>query len=531
MSDLYGTHENESIKSRQLRELKDVKFALDQSAIVAVTDKRGKIIFVNDKFCEVSKYSREELIGRDHRLINSGYHAKEFIKDLWATISSGKVWRGELRNRAKDGNVYWVDTTIVPFLDDEGIPERYIAIRYETTERKLAEEHLLRAQRMESIGTLAGGIAHDLNNILSPILIATGILQQRQNDPELEKWLEVIRENTERGAALLRQVLDFARGMEGERRPVQIDHILKDLINVFADTLPKNINFSVRTDDKLEVIEADATQVQQVLINLCINARDAMPEGGNLNLTAANVMIVEEPARKHIDLKPGRYLCITVTDTGAGIDEQNIGRIFDPFFTTKPVGKGTGLGLSTALTIVKSHGGSIDVESKSGEGTKFTVYFPASIRAAEYREQIENEISAGGSGETVLVVDDEENIREAIKATLENAGYNPETAADGIAALAIFAKRSKEFAVVLTDLAMPYMDGLTLIRGLKTINPNVKIIVMSGLINRKEMDGLSELGVTTILNKPFTADSVVEAFATVQKNDRKIVLGGGCGIF
>jgi len=498
-----------------LKELSDIKFALDESAIVAITDQTGKITYVSDKFCEISKYSREELIGQDHRIVNSSYHPKEFIRNLWTTIANGKVWRGEIRNLAKDGATYWVDTTIVPFLDERGKPYQYVAIRYDITEQKRIENQLLRAQRMESIGTLAGGIAHDFNNILAPILMATEMLQLSAYDKETHRWLAIIRENSERGADLVRQVLTFARGMEGERIIVQVKHIVKDLIKILKQTLPKSINVKHDIEPELWIIQADPTQIHQVLMNLCINARDAMPMGGTLTITAENIVLDENYARVHIDAKPGEYLLITVSDTGAGIPVEIQDRIFDPFFTTKEIGKGTGLGLATALTIVRSHGGFINVYSDAGRGTKFSVYIPTAKLEEGSRKSIEPGTFPRGSGELILVVDDEENIREIARATLEKFGYRVVTATDGTDAMAVYAQQGAEISLILTDIAMPYMDGTALIRAIRKINPQSKIIAMSGLMNSDQTSELQNLNVNSFLSKPYTAESLLKLLAEI----------------
>lgn len=497
------TEKNSAEFGKISKELDDIKRALAESTIVAFTDQTGKITYVNDKFCEISKYSAEELLGQDHRIINSGYHSKEFFRELWQTIIGGKIWRGEIRNRAKDGTIYWVSTTIIPFLNEQGKPYQYVAIRHDITNLKQTQQQLLRSQRMESIGTLAGGIAHDLNNVLSPILMAVDMLQFDSELPEnSQQWLSVIRENTERGADLIRQVLTFARGAEeGNRIELQISHLLKEFIKILQKTFPSNIKIEYKISNDLNLINADPTQIQQVLMNLAVNAKDAMPDGGKLFISAENVSIDENYIQMNPFAKAGNYVLIKFEDTGEGMSAETLERIYDPFFTTKAIGKGTGLGLSTALSIVEGHKGFINAYSELGKGTKFSVYLTGSQIESEQNTEKPNKIFPQGSNELVLIVDDEENIRHLISAILEKNGYRILTAQDGAEALVIFSQ-NENIDLVITDMSMPNLDGTELIKTLRQNNSNPKIIAISGLSDEYNLN-------ETFLSKPFTAEQLL----------------------
>ena len=381
MSNNAEIQDNEALE-RSLKELAYIKFALDQSTIVAITDQRGIINYVNDEFCRISKYSREELLGQDHRIINSGYHPKEFIRHLWTTIASGKVWKGELRNRAKDGSIYWVDTTIVPFLDSEGKPYQYVAIRHDITNLKLAEEQireqtaeLQRAAQLSVIGELAAGLAHEVKNPLAGIQGAVDILIRRRdaNDPEREA-LEGVRHQVERIDATVRALLDRARPRSLKLTRTSLTELTQRAVDLARAQLNARARSGVRVEFELPgddiVLKVDSAQIEDAVLNLIINAIEAIEDQGQ-------VVVSIRRAEQQSDQDLGDEALIEVSDNGRGISEEDRARIFNPFFTTTE--GGTGLGLPAVRRIVRLHGGRVEVDSSQGRGSSFTIHLPISV--------------------------------------------------------------------------------------------------------------------------------------------------------
>jgi signal transduction histidine kinase/ActR/RegA family two-component response regulator len=427
-------------------------------------------------------------------------------------------WHGEIHVLDKQRRRLTLDSSVTLIRDTEGRPKSHLIISTDITERRELEQQLLRSQRLESIGMLAGGIAHDLNNVLAPVLMSVNLLQSSVTDKSVRHLLGILETSALHGAGLLRQILAFARGAEGERSDLQLGLVVRDVTQLLRETLPRSIALQIDVPKDLALVRSNSTHLGQVLMNLGVNARDAMPTGGTLGITASNTMVTEVMIRAHPGAKSGPHVLLTVSDTGTGIPAKVLERIFDPFFTTKPAGKGTGLGLSTVIGIVRGDGGFLEVNSRVGEGTEFRLYFPAVTVAAPATAGTDAAASlpAKGAGETILVIDDEESIRAMAEALLMAAGYRVIPAPDGPAGVAAFREHPASISAVLMDIMLPGMQGAELSRELRAVDPDVRIVAMSGIVG--ETSGLKEEpGRLKFLQKPMTGLEVIRALQSVQR--------------
>ncbi|MBD2499336.1 response regulator [Anabaena azotica FACHB-119] len=475
---------------------------------IIVRDLNNCIRFWNHGAEYLYGWHSHEIIGQDANKLLYKAQTLSQLQVVQKSLADCGYWQGELQQITKNGKTIIVASRWNLMCDQDGQPRSILTVNTDITEKKELESQFLRAQRLESVGTLAGGIAHDLNNILTPILTASQLLQLKlpNVDERSQQMFKTIESNTKRGAALVKQVLQFTRGVEGKRTIVQISHLFSEIKQIIQETFPKSIECETQIEPELWTVIGDATNLHQVLMNLVVNARDAMPNGGNLTISARNLFIDEYYARMNIHACVGPYIVISVTDTGMGIEQETLDRIFEPFFTTKEVGKGTGLGLSTVQGIIKSHNGFVNVYSEVGRGTEFKVFIPAvEATATAFTEDLE---LLKGNGELVLVVDDEAKILEMTRISLETYNYRVLTASDGVEAIALYAQHKDKISVVLMDMMMPSMDGISAIRALQKINSQVKMIAVSGLVTNQKL--ASSVVVKKFLAKPYTTKELLE---------------------
>ncbi|MBD2520912.1 PAS domain S-box protein [Nostoc sp. FACHB-133] len=501
------------------RKLAEQKIA-EQAALIDIAtdaifvrDLENRILFWSPGAENLYGWTAEESMGKLAHELFQVESLSQLAAALKTTLEQGS-WQGELEKTTKTGRKIIVASRWTLVHNQFGQSQSILSVNTDITEKKQLEQKFYRAQRLESVGILASGIAHDLNNVFAPIIMIAQLLPLRCKnlDARTQELFKTLENSSQRGANLVKQILAFSRGTEGKRILLQPEHLLQELIKVIKQTFPKFIeivnDIPINT---LWMVQADPTQLEQVFMNLAVNARDAMPNDGMLTINAENLMIDETNARMHLDAKAGGYIVVTVSDTGTGIPPEFLERIFDPFFTTKEVGKGTGLGLSTVLGIVKNHGGFVEVSTQVGKGTRFQVFLPRGEGKAT--ETITKAGLPGGNGELILVVDDEDFVKQTNQETLEDYNYKTLVANDGIEAIALYAQYKERISAVLLDMSMPNMDGLTAISILRTFNPNIKIIATSGL-PANEQKAIA-VGAEKFLSKPYTATDLLTTLSTV----------------
>ncbi len=479
---------------------------------IMVLDTDDRIAFWNRGAERLYGWPADEALGR---LASEVVHtnARDETAGAEAELDRSGEWTGEFREITRDGRRIVVASHWTRLKNDDGQIRGKIAIDIDVTEKNELEARFLRSQRLESVGTLVSGIAHDLNNVLTPILMAIRLLKKDKPGIDRAALLEVASASIERGRAIIRQLLSFAGGIDGQRIPTHLGRVVGEVRDILDHSLPKSIRLEVAIADDLWPVSGDATQLSQVVMNLGVNARDAMPEGGTLTIAAENRILGGDVASVYPEGKPGPHVLLAVSDTGGGIPADILERIFDPFFTTKPFGQGTGLGLSTVLGIVKSHGGFLNVYSEVGHGTLFTAYLPALAGPATAIVPRDSDATREGRGEQILIVDDEPLILVTAKAVLESSGYRVLTARGGAEALELFRERHRDIAAVLLDMMMPGIDGPTAMAAMKTIDPQVKIVAASGLRLAQRPAEAFAAGAIAFLKKPYSDSELLRTLA------------------
>jgi PAS domain S-box-containing protein len=495
-----GSDRDVTARMETEEKLREQAMLLEHAAeATLLIDTEGRVRLWNRGAVALYEWTAEEALGREVGELLPGSPEKTYAARKRAL--SGGSWTGLLHQRSRSGRDIVVQSRWSPVRGDDGRVRSILILNSDVTEAQRLEARLLRSQRMEGLGTLAGGIAHDLNNVLAPILMAIEVLERKVIDPHAQRMLSILDTSARRGADLVKQVLTFARGASGPAGLLDPAHIIREMERMARETFPKSVEVRAEVPRDLWQVLGQATPLQQVLMNLCVNARDAMPGGGTLTLRAWNAPGSEGGGAGGTT----PHVVIEVSDTGTGIPPGIVDRIFDPFFTTKPMGEGTGLGLSTTAAIVKSHDGFIDLETEAGRGTAFRVFLPAHATAVPAEAGLEAALPEG-RGQLILLVDDEAAILNIARETLEVYGYSVVTASSGEAAVGIFRERRKDIRLAVTDMSMPGLSGAATIQALRAIDPALRIVATSG----RPLDDAEPLTIQGFLPKPYSARTLLE---------------------
>ncbi len=490
--------------------------AIDQAGeVITITNREGVIEYVNPAFERVTGYPRDEAIGSTLNILKSGQHEEAFYRGMWTTIASGRTWTGRIVNRARDGSLFHQDATISPVRDSTGTIAHYVSVNRDVSREVELEAQLRHSQKMEAIGQLAGGIAHDFNNLLQVIngyndMAMTEINGQRN----VREYLKHVREAGKRAEELVRQLLTFSRRDTPERRRIDLSTTMNGLMSMLGRLLGEHIELHVTTPDAPLIIDADEGQIEQIVTNLCVNARDAMPKGGMLRISLSHQERTKAECGRHPWVRPGPFVKLSIADTGCGMSREVAGHIFEPFFTTKEVGRGTGLGLATVYALVRRHGGAIDVETEEGAGTCFHVWFPAEEavhQRTSTRSSNGQELPPLGSG-TVLLAEDDPMVRRLAVLVLSRAGYQVLVAEDGDEALRLFGENAEDIDLAVLDLVMPKRDGAAVCHALRTLRPDLPVLFCSGYSGGTldaTLEEATRIGSVSMLRKPYSASDLM----------------------
>jgi len=472
-----------------------------------ITDLQGAILYANPAFEKSTGYTREEALGLNPRILKSGKQDAEFYQKMWDVLGRGETWSGHFVNRRKDGTAYEEEATISPVRDAAGTVVNYVAVKRDVTHEMELKAQLHQSQKMEGIGQLAGGVAHDFNNILAVISMQAGMLGEASNlSPHQTELLGEMEAVVQNGADLTRQLLIFSQRQTLQLRDLNLNESVANLGKMLQRILGEDIRMEFKCALQPLFVHADAGMMDQILMNLTVNARHAMPEGGSLIIETSAVEFDELAASQSLESRPGLFACLSVSDTGCGIASENLERIFEPFFTNKEVGKGTGLGLATVFGIVKQHKGWINVYSEINHGTTFRIYFPCLIKSDEKESAQPTQAAVVGGNETILVVEDNPHLLNLVRSALSRLGYRVLEAPTGVAALDVWKEHRNEISLLLTDLVMPDgMNGRELARRLTDESPGLKVIYASGYSAEVAGKDLSLEEGVNFLSKPFKA--------------------------